>query len=673
MDLSNGYIYDLECYPNLFTVSVTSMKTQQRRVYEISERKNELLLIIALIDRMQKLGSVMIGYNSLGYDYPMLHHLLSHLSSYTDGDYICKRLYLKNQELINTPFEARFSHIIWDRDQLVPQVDLYKVHHFDNPAKATSLKVLEFNMRMEDIREAPVAFGTVVKANQIDNIISYNVHDIYATYKFAEKSEDQLKLRTELSKEFGKNFMNHSDTKIGSDFFIMKLEERLGKQACFTKVDGVRKPRQTKRPKIALKDVIFPYVEFRTDEFNAVKAWMEAQVIKTTKAVFTELDVNTFGDLVLYANLTKKKGKIKTLNCILDDVQFTFGTGGIHASVECRRVESDDEKVIYDLDVKGYYPSLAIANRVYPEHLGETFCDVYDEIVQTRDTYAKGSARNKTYKLAGNSVYGNSNNKFSCFLDPQYTMTITVNGQFLLCMLYEDLRTIEGLELIQMNTDGLTVLIPRDRVDDLQRMRSAWELMTGLIMEDAIYSMMFIRDVNNYIAVYSDDPINGKNVGKAKNKGAYEFEYEKEGLWHKNFSSLVIKKAADAFIRENKDIRYFITNHADDYDFFLRTKVPKTSRLVGDWGYEEEVLQNVTRYYISKEGCELVKIMPPLPKKPGVERRISVNKGCKVTVMNKLEPIDRSTLDIDWYVEQAIKLVNFEGDYEDGETSEYYD
>lgn len=667
MDLSNGYVYDLECYPNTFTMSVVSVNTQQRRVYEISARKNELLLIIALIERMQKLGSVMIGFNSMGYDYPMLHHLLSHLSSYSDGDYICKRLYLKNQEIISTPFENRFAHVMWDRDHLVPQIDLMKVHHFDNPAKATSLKVLEFNMQLEDIREAPIPFGTMLKPKQIDEVISYNLHDIYATFRFYEKSAEALQLRVELSKEFGKNFANHSDSKIGSDFFIMKLEERLGKQACFTKVDGVRKARQTKRDKIALKDVLLPYVEFSTPEFIAVKAWVEAQVIRTTKAVFTELEESSLGDLVNYSNLKKTKGKVKTLNCVLDGMQFVFGTGGIHASVEKRRVVSDDEMVIYDLDVKGYYPSLAIANRVYPEHLGEDFCDVYDEIVKTRDTYAKGSARNKTYKLAGNSVYGNSNNKFSCFLDPQYTMTITVNGQFLLCMLYEQLRTIDRLELIQMNTDGLTVILPRDRVDDLQRMRSAWELMTGLIMEEAIYSMMFIRDVNNYIAVTTD--------GKAKNKGAYEFEYEKEGLWHKNFSALVVKKAADAYIRFGTDPTEFITTHKTDYDFFLRTKVPRTSRLVGDWGYDEEVLQNVSRYYVSKEGCELFKIMPPLPKNPTKERRMAVSKGCKVTVMNKLAPLDRSTIDYGWYIDQTVKLINFEGEYEDAEssTSGYHD
>jgi hypothetical protein len=657
MDLSNGYVYDIEVYPNAFTLSIFSIKTKTARVFEISSRKNEVVLISTLIGKLQKLGGVMIGFNNIGYDYPVVHYLMTHLANFTDGDHICKRLYLKSQEIINTPFDNRFAHTIWDKDQLVPQVDLYKVHHFDNPAKATSLKVLEFNMRMEDIRETPVAFGTMLTDEQIDEVISYNAHDIVATFMFYEKSLKELELRTELASEYERNFINHSDSKIGSDLFVMQLEAKLGKKACFISVDGQRKPRQTKRPQIALKDVVFDYVDFRTEEFNAVRTWMESQVIKTTKAVFTELDLDGLGELLLCTNLKLTKGKVKNLNCILDGMQFVFGTGGIHASVEEQRIESDDDYVIIDLDVAGYYPSLAIANRVYPEHLGDDFCDCYQNIVTMRGQFPKGSSKNKAFKLAGNSVYGNSNNKFSPFFDPQYTMTITVNGQFLLCMLYEDLRQIEGLSLIQMNTDGLTVKLPRASVDDLQRMRAAWEMMTGLVLEEATYKMMHIRDVNNYIAVYQD--------GKVKCKGAYEFEYVKDSLWHKNFSALIVKKAAYEYVVNGKDIRQFITNHEDDYDFYLRTKVPRTSRLVGDWGYEEEPLQNVTRYYISKEGCELIKIMPPLPKKPGVERRMAVNKGCKVTVMNKLSPIDRDTIDYDWYVEQAIKLVNFEGDYED--------
>lgn len=43
--------------------------------------------------------------------------------------------------------------------------------------------------------------------------------------------------------------------------------------------------------------------------------------------------------------------------------------------------------------------------------------------------YAKGTPENAMLKLALNSVYGDSNNQYSVFYDPMYTMKITVNGQ----------------------------------------------------------------------------------------------------------------------------------------------------------------------------------------------------------------------------------------------------
>ena len=67
-------------------------------------------------------------------------------------------------------------------------------------------------------------------------------------------------------------------------------------------------------------------------------------------------------------------------------------------------------------------------------------------------------------KLALNGVYGDSNNVFSVFYDPLFTMSITLNGQLLLCLLAENLmENVPGLKIIQCNTDGITVRIPMGR------------------------------------------------------------------------------------------------------------------------------------------------------------------------------------------------------------------
>ena len=143
--------------------------------------------------------------------------------------------------------------------------------------------------------------------------------------------------------------------------------------------------------------------------------------------------------------ITETKGVLKDVTATIDGFDFIFGTGGIHGSVSNQCVESDDEFVIVDLDVSSYYPNLAIVNRFYPEHLGETFCDIYSSLYEQRKQHAKGTAENAMLKLALNGVYGDSNNRFSVFYDPLFTMQITLNGQLLLCMLAEWLLLILGL------------------------------------------------------------------------------------------------------------------------------------------------------------------------------------------------------------------------------------
>jgi len=679
---SNDVCYDIEVYPNCFTCTVELIRNGKTRVFEISHRKNELGVFKVFIDRIRLKAARMVGYNNLGYDYPVIHHLLTDLADWTDARHINQKLYDKSLSIIKAPFEKRFAHVIWDRDQIVPQIDLFKIHHFDNQAKATSLKMLEFNMRMKSIQDLPYPPGTVLTSEQIDELITYNEHDVTATSLFHNHTLPMIRFRESLSVKYDRNFLNHNDTKIGKDYFIQNLERFLGKEACFTKVGGKRKPRQTKRSFIALNDVILDYVQFNTEPFQAVEAWLKEQVIKETKGVFSDLPLENMLRFIDHSPVSELK-KVRTwlencedamssgecsddalfdlippprvkkadrrLSVMLDGLEFVFGTGGIHASLHNARVESDDDNVIIDLDVTSYYPSLAIVNGLYPEHLGERFCEIYADVKAQRVKHDKGTPENAMLKLALNGVYGDSNNKFSPFFDPQYTMAITINGQLSLCMLYEGLRVIDGLELIQVNTDGLTVKLPRESVDRLYEIKTDWELTTGLELEDAVYEFMHIRDVNSYVAKYADSD-------KVKRKGAYEFELE----WHKNFSALVVQKAAVANILDGTDIRDFIESHDDDWDFLLRTKVDKTSRLTGDWGLGlTEQLQNISRYYIANEGPELFKEMPPLAKDPEKWRKMAVNKGYQVHVCNDFNGVDHTLVNYDWYVDRAEKLVNF--------------
>jgi DNA polymerase elongation subunit (family B) len=165
---------------------------------------------------------------------------------------------------------------------------------------------------------------------------------------------------------------------------------------------------------------------------------------------------------------------------------------------------STDTHVIENVDVSSYYPNLAIRNRFYPEHLTETFCEVYEWIYNERKKHKKGSAENAAYKLALNGTYGASNSEFSPFYDPKFTMSITINGQLQLSYLCDLLLQVDNLELLNINTDGACYYVPRNQLDEVDKVLKQWENDTQLELEKEHYSRMYMRDVNSFILSYED-------------------------------------------------------------------------------------------------------------------------------------------------------------------------
>ena len=282
--------------------------------------------------------------------------------------------------------------------------------------------------------------------------------------------------------------------------------------------------------------------------------------------------------------------------------------------------------MILDLDVTSMYPSIAISQGYYPEHLGPTFVKVYDQLRQQRVGYKKGSPENAMLKLALNGVYGNSNNPFSIFFDPKFTMSITLTGQLALAMLAE--RLADHGQIIQANTDGITIAIHRHLYERVKRICAQWEKETGLTLEEAEYSRMFVADVNSYIAEYVK--------GGVKRKGRYEWDVE----WHQDASALVIAKVAEQVLLKGVPIRATVENWPDRMDFMCRVKIPRSSTL---WGSDGRQLPNMLRYYVAKDGVELTKIMPPLAKNPGVMRHFAVVKGRTRSAPATTSPMPRWT------------------------------
>jgi hypothetical protein len=605
------YIYDTEIFPNCFLLNAVEATTGHCESFEISNYYNDSDALRSWLIKLKATSSRMIGFNNLAFDYPLLHAFLA-------GCNTAPLLYEKAQAIIDS--EDKFAHMVWPSDRHIPQIDLLKIHHFDNVARMTSLKTLEFNMRMMNISDLPFEIGQMLNREQINTLRTYCWNDIDATKAFYEVSKEKIHFREQLSEKYQRDFMNHSDVKIGKEIFQISLEAS-GVQ-CYDYSPGTgRTPRQTQRPQIRLADCVPDYVHFGTN-FEDIRSHFQHTTISHTKGVFDNLTVTVGG------------------------LEFKFGTGGLHASVDKASFVADDEMMIYDVDVTSLYPSVAIENNYYPAHLGSRFVEVYRQLREQRVGYKKGTPENAMLKLALNGVYGASNDKFSIFFDPRFTMQVTISGQLLIAMLAEQLLTVPGIKTIQCNTDGITLYLPRSKKHTVDYVCGQWEKHTKLSLEHVEYSRMYVADVNSYLAVKLD--------GSVKRKGRYEYELD----WHKDHSALVVPKVAEKFILEGGNIMDYLRNWPDRMDFMLRAKVNRGSRLVAHSDGVDHPMERTQRYYIAEGGVDLVKIMPPTAKKPNEYRRFAIQQGWKVFCCNTIMPdFICPPVDLRWYANEVEKLV----------------
>jgi hypothetical protein len=612
------WVFDLETL-DVFTATFLDRDSDETRVFVIDNELDDKEQMFEFLDN-EVAG--LIGFNSINFDAQVLEYMYRNPDC-TPGDIRrYAQIITSDNDRMNDIPEYRLRH---------KHLDLYRIHHFDNKNKRTGLKWCEFSMDLENIEDMP---SDGEGSKWLEMILSYNLNDVIATKELYKRTIDMIELRKQLTTMYGISLINASDSKIGSELTLKLYCKKTGKN-----IKDVRSMR-TYRKSIKFSEIIFPYINFKSVEFNMLLNHFKKVEIKDTKSD-SNFSVNYKG------------------------FQFDYGNGGIHGSISNSIVESDKDYIIIDADVSSLYPSIAIVNGLYPRHLGKEFPKIYnDEIVLPRLEAKK--AGNKVladgFKLAANSVYGKSNDIYSWLYDPQYTMATTINGQLLLTMLAEMLMEIENSTLIQINTDGLTMRIPRDSGTQYFDICEQWMKLTNLQLEYVKYSKMIIFDVNNYLAFYID--------GKYKAKGRCEFE---NIPLHKNKSFAIIPRAFYEYHKNNIEPVDFITNHKNIFDFCAGVKSKKSDKKGGNWyqlhwiedgEYKTKKLSKTVRYYISNKGATLIK-----HSEDGSQSQVEapVRKGnrmikdWKVTYFNKSVIYDDFTkydIDYTYYISKVREWIN---------------
>jgi hypothetical protein len=565
--------------------------------------RNDIHKLLDFFKQNQKENEWHVSYNGLAFDAQITEHIIKNSKRFKtlDGESIGKEIYTVAQDVIGRMDRREFQKYS-EKDLSIKQIDVFKLNHWDNPAKRSSLKWIQCSMDWNNVQDMPIDHTEEINTvPMLQEIAKYCKNDVASTKAIMNLCKKQIALRATLTQQYGINLYSASEPRISKELFMYFLCKKLNK----TKWDI--KDLRTFRNSIKVKNILLPYLKFDIPEFT--------DLLKK----FEELEINP--------NMTKGGFKY-SVN--YRGVKTDFGLGGVHGAKR-GIYEPEDHMTLMSSDVVSYYPNLAIRNGWAPEHLpAEEFCELYEWFFVERRKIPKSDPRNYIYKIILNSTYGLSNDKHSFLYDPEFTMRITINGQLSLMMLYANIcENIPGAIPIMQNTDGVEVMIPKKHIDKYMEICKEWEKTTKLELEHDEYHKLIVPDVNNYIGIFKYLEVSKEKYDKlkkdefsvikqedgkfysAKTKCKGRFEFRNRPL-HKNKSFTIVSKALyNFFVHNIKPEDYIKTNH-NIFDYCGQTKakgVWKFKHTYVDKNQEVQVdnLQKTLRYYVSNSGTKIIK------------------------------------------------------------------
>ena len=609
------FIYDIEVFPNLFILTAKNTESGARRVFEISDRKNDLPQICTLFKNKHILYG---GFNVIHYDNPLVSFLLIHYDELIRLPVweICKKIKELSDEIV-TSKDGQFSS--WSRYKyanLFPTLDLLTM--LWSSKLRVGLKELQVTMNYHNVEEYSGDFNSFVRDDQIDEVISYCFNDIESTTELLNRCVKDIELRLAIEDEYKIKALNKDGVNLGMEIIKCRYLAETG--LTWNDIKDLRSPCDY----LCLNDIIFDFIKFKTPVLQDLLKDLKEQCINPND--------NTF-ERQFYLGETK----------------HTFGMGGIHSVNVPEIIIPDDDELLGDFDVTSMYPSIILEHKVYPQHLGESFLKVYSKI--RSDRVAAKKAGNKivdaTLKLSLNGLSGNLQSPFSWCYDPKAVLTIRINGQLMLLMLAEAFNEA-GARIIQSNTDGVFIKYKKSLEPKILEICKDWEKRTKLGLEADYFESFFQYAINDYIGVkkgYSET----KNPDLVKKKGMF---IDKVSLG-KGMAPMIIPEALNRYFVDNIPVEKTLSECKDILKFCTYQKVNKKFQVL----YGGQPVRHINRYYMSTNGKELTK---KDPEDTSGRKPTALCAGSVVTIYNTFDdiPIEKRNVNYTYYRKEIYKIIN---------------
>lgn len=343
-----------------------------------------------------------------------------------------------------------------------------------------SLKMYGAKMHSRKLQDLPIRPDASIAWPDRVLLRDYCDNDLRTTRELYDTFQAQLKLRADMSAEYGVDLRSKSDAQIA---------EAVMKQMLPFKVER-------------------PYIAAGTQFKYRAPEWLRFQHLRLLQL----LDRNAF--TIFVSGGVEMPDELANTVIRIGSSAYKMGIGGLH-STESQIVHmADDQYEITDHDVASYYPSLILRTGIVPQQIGQQFQHIYRQWYDRRLT-AKRSGDKKTansLKTLLNGTFGKLGSMWSIFYAPTEMIQVTVTGQLALLMLIEMLE-LHGVQVVSANTDGIVLRTRRDMAWLRDQCIAWWESATQFETERTDYTMLASRDVNSFVAVKPD--------GTVKLKGAY--------------------------------------------------------------------------------------------------------------------------------------------------------
>lgn len=340
------------------------------------------------------------------------------------------------------------------------------------------------------------------------------------------------------------------------------------------------------------------------------------------------------------------KGK---LEMTIGECPVTLGFGGIHGAIPNLIWEGNGSRIIRNYDVGSYYPHLITINGYTSRSIPSP--KVYEDVLEKRmEAKASGDkAKANALKLVCNTTYGCLLNRYNPLYDPLMARSVCISGQLYLLELAEHMhREIEGLRIIQLNTDGIMVEFDDSDYDKVLEICDEWQKRTGFELEEDSIVKIAQKDVNGYIEVQSN--------GKAKAKGGYLVRgIAPAGAFNVNNNASIVATALKEYFVNGKPVEDTVNACDDIFQFQIIAKAgakyKEAYHLVDD---VQMPIQKVNRVYATADPRygKLYKVKAENDSTAKIEM---LPDHCIIDNNNELTIKD---IDKSFYIEMAKKRLN---------------